>query len=142
MQGQDGSIRVLLGRVEVDGGRALGMLEHLRPGETPMLIEEALPARQRCLIGVLKPGPHAMLTVCDDGGGIAPDVFRHVFEPYFTTKPVGEGSGLGLAAVMGIVSDHGGAIDLISRPGRGATFRIFLPLLGTGAPVDGPHPAA
>ncbi|MFN3614930.1 MAG: sensor histidine kinase [Rubrimonas sp.] len=142
MQDREGSIRVLLGRVEVDGGRALGMLDHLRPGETPMLIEDDEPSRLRCLIGVLKPGPHAMLTVSDDGGGIAQEVFRHVFEPYFTTKPVGEGSGLGLAAVMGIVCDHGGAIDLISRPGLGVTFRIFLPLSETGASADGQRTAA
>lgn len=142
MQGREGRIRVLLGRLEVDGGRAQRMRELLQPGETPVLVDDSEPGRLRCLVGMLQPGPHAVLTVCDDGAGIAPEVFRHVFEPYFTTKSVGEGSGLGLAAVMGIVGDHDGAIDLLSRPGRGATFRIFLPLHQTGEPADGAHTAA
>jgi signal transduction histidine kinase len=66
--------------------------------------------------------------VIDTGSGIDAQALRHVFEPYFTTKPVGEGTGLGLAAVMGIVGQHGGAIALTTAPGRGSRFDVLLPL--------------
>ncbi|MGE0711258.1 MAG: PAS domain S-box protein [Planctomycetota bacterium] len=75
----------------------------------------------------LEPGDYAMLTVEDEGQGIAPDVLPHVFEPYFTTKPHGKGSGLGLATVYGIVRQAGGAIGLESQPGRGTRVVIYLP---------------
>jgi signal transduction histidine kinase len=70
---------------------------------------------------------HVRLRIADDGEGIAPELLTRVFEPFYTTKPVGEGTGLGLSAVHGIVSQHGGVIELASRPGAGTTFSIFLP---------------
>ncbi len=72
-------------------------------------------------------GEHLCLRVRDDGRGIAPEHLSHVFEPFFTTKDVGAGTGLGLAVAYGIVRDHGGWIDVESRPGAGATFRVYLP---------------
>jgi PAS domain S-box-containing protein len=75
----------------------------------------------------LPPGKYVRLTVRDTGPGIDPQIQKQIFEPYFTTKPVGEGSGLGLAVVQGIVESHGGAIQLISDIGKGACFYIYLP---------------
>ena len=70
----------------------------------------------------------AVIEVTDDGEGIAPDVLPHIFDPFFTTKDVGQGTGLGLSVSYGIVSDHGGFIDVKSRLGHGTTFLVYLPL--------------
>ena len=75
----------------------------------------------------LRVGPHARLTVRDTGQGMPPEVLDRIFEPYFTTKTAGEGTGLGLATVHGIVANHGGTVRVCSEPGRGATFSVFLP---------------
>jgi PAS domain S-box-containing protein len=69
------------------------------------------------------------LTASDTGTGIAPDVLPHIFEPFFTTKEPGQGSGLGLAQVHGIVGLHGGHIDVTTEVGQGTTFTIDLPAL-------------
>ena len=76
----------------------------------------------------LAPGPYLELTVTDAGHGIPPDIREHILEPYFTTKEKGVGTGLGLSVVHGIVKQHGGLIQVESEPGRGAQFRVFLPL--------------
>jgi signal transduction histidine kinase/CheY-like chemotaxis protein len=72
-------------------------------------------------------GPHAALEVADDGGGIGPEAMAHLFEPFFTTKDQGKGTGLGLATVYGIVKQSGGYVDVVNRPGEGATFAVYLP---------------
>ena len=65
--------------------------------------------------------------VVDDGHGIARSEQSKIFEPFFTTKPPGRGTGLGLSICYGIVSEHGGRIEVDSVPGKGSTFRIVLP---------------
>jgi two-component system cell cycle sensor histidine kinase/response regulator CckA len=79
------------------------------------------------------------LEIADSGTGIASDVLPHVFEPFYTTKPIGQGTGLGLATVYGIVRAAGGSIEVESEPGLGARFRISLPLVEEDVPVQTPQ---
>jgi two-component system, cell cycle sensor histidine kinase and response regulator CckA len=75
----------------------------------------------------LPPGPYVLLSVRDDGEGMAPDVATHAFEPFFTTKPKGAGTGLGLATVYGTVTQCGGEADIQSSAGAGTEVRVWLP---------------
>jgi signal transduction histidine kinase len=63
----------------------------------------------------------------DQGAGIPEETLPRIFDPFFTTKPPGQGTGLGLAIAQGIVTDHGGRIQVTSRPGKGSLFRVVLP---------------
>ncbi len=79
------------------------------------------------------PGKYIKLTVSDTGHGIPPDIIQRIFEPYFTTKEVSEGTGLGLAMIHGIVKSHNGAITVYSEPGQGTTFNVFFPVIEAAA---------
>jgi CheY-like chemotaxis protein len=83
--------------------------------------------------GVVPAGSYATLEVQDTGEGIDPSLASSIFEPFFTTKGPGQGTGLGLAVVYGIVRQNGGYVSVESAPGEGATFRIYLPDVGTAA---------
>jgi signal transduction histidine kinase/ActR/RegA family two-component response regulator len=89
-------------------------------------------------------GPHVRLSVSDTGHGMNAETQRRVFEPFFTTGEIGQGSGLGLAMVYGIVKNHDGHILCSSTPGQGACFKIYLPAIGTpqAMPVGEASPAA
>ena len=78
----------------------------------------------------LAPGDYAAWAVADTGDGIPPELLTRIFEPFFTTKPPEQGTGLGLATCHGIVRQHGGAIQVESRPGQGTRFTVFLPRTG------------
>jgi PAS domain S-box-containing protein len=75
----------------------------------------------------LKPGPYLRLIVSDTGHGIPPDVAKRIFDPFFTTKDPGEGTGMGLAVVHGIVKSHGGDISVYSEQEKGTSFHVYLP---------------
>lgn len=89
-------------------------------------------------------GDYLMIEVADNGPGIPPEILPRIFDPFFTTKDVGVGTGLGLSQVHGFAHQSKGAVDIESRPGQGATFRIFLPAVReaeTDADVDLAFPA-
>ncbi len=77
----------------------------------------------------LRPGTYLKLSVRDTGHGIAPAIAKRIFEPYFTTKKKGEGTGMGLAVIHGIVKSHGGDITVESTPGKGTAFHVLLPVV-------------
>jgi PAS domain S-box-containing protein len=102
MRDQGGVLKIQLTPLDVDGGLAADLPE-------------------------LKPGPYVKLTVIDSGKGMEPEIIPRIFDPFFTTKKPGEGTGMGLAVVHGIVKSHGGVIMVSSKPGQGSTFDVLLP---------------
>jgi signal transduction histidine kinase len=88
---------------------------------------EAMDGRGKVTIRTRLAGEEVVIEVADEGPGIADDVLPRIFDPFFTTKAPAQGTGLGLAIAQGIVADHGGRIEVATKPGAGATFRVVLP---------------
>lgn len=91
---------------------------------------------------LLGPGDHVQITVSDAGAGISPDAIQSIFEPYYTTKEQGKGTGMGLASVHGTVKKYGGAINVESRVGEGTVFTVLLPATKKRKPTKPYQPEA
>jgi hypothetical protein len=138
MIGEDVALRIRVSEepcmVEVDQGQLEQVLLNLAanardamPDGGTLAIEVSRSKGTPGQTGRVSRGPSVMMTVTDTGAGMNDDVQARIFEPFFTTKPAGSGTGLGLAMVYGAVEQNGGSIDVVSKPGRGSTFRIHLP---------------
>ena len=92
----------------------------------PLLLDQA----------TLPPGPYIRLSIRDTGCGMEPDVLNRIFEPFYTTKPLGKGTGMGLAVAHGIIAEHHGAITVESTLGEGSTFTLYLPRTVTSHIAD------
>jgi two-component system, cell cycle sensor histidine kinase and response regulator CckA len=103
---------------------------HLRIETSDVRLEDQYIDRKPA---VISPGRYALITVSDDGSGIPPEHLPHIFEPFYTTKAAGKGTGLGLATVYGIVKQNKGFIWAYSKPKMGTIFKIYLPC------VEGRH---
>ena len=150
----------LVEEVDPRNGRVLGDPTHLHqivlnlmtnaahamrhgPGRLRVALDPVRPgAPVPCAVGVvLAPGDYLRLTVADSGDGMGPEVLEQIFRPFFTTKAAGEGTGLGLSIVHSLVQDMGGGIQVVSAPGAGTAFRVFLPLCAeAAAPAPAPDP--
>lgn len=89
--------------------------------------EEQVDADMASIYSALNPGPHLRLWVRDSGSGIPPEIQAHIFDPFFTTKHPGEGTGMGLAVVHGLIQSHHGLIMVDSTPGNGTTLTMYFP---------------
>ncbi len=116
-------LQQLLTNLVLNARDALPNGGHLKLGLSRLTLEPGQPPPHP----ELPPGQWALLSVSDTGLGIPAEIQPRIFEPFFTTKEPGQGTGLGLAQVYGIVKQHDGYLDLTSQPGRGTTVTIYLP---------------
>lgn len=114
-----------------------------RRGVLTMALEEVvIDAEEAKNLGVKPEGAYARLSVGDTGHGLDGDTIPHIYEPFFTTKQPGDGTGLGLSMVREVVLDHGGAISLATQPGVGTTFHLYFPTIDAVTPEEADHPSA
>jgi signal transduction histidine kinase/ABC-type amino acid transport substrate-binding protein len=103
---------------------AMGEQGHLK-----ITVSRVIPQKIPTLVNELENKPYVKISVNDSGSGISPDIINKIFDPYFTTKKIGDGSGMGLTLVYSIIQSHQGAITVDSVPENGTTFDIYLPVI-------------
>jgi signal transduction histidine kinase len=99
---------------------------------------QAIAGRGTITVSTRRDGENVVITVADDGQGMSDEVRRRIFEPFYTTRPIGTGSGLGLAVSLGLVESHLGSIQVASEPGRGTTVEVRLPIRAPTSASSGP----
>ncbi|HYR01880.1 MAG TPA: ATP-binding protein, partial [Syntrophobacteria bacterium] len=115
--------------LRADPGQLQQVMLNLFNNAVDAIVAKHGPAGGELRIGVRPSGDsRAEITVTDNGSGISPENLTKIFTPFFTTKPVGKGTGLGLAVCYGIINKMGGTIQVSSTPGKGTTFTIYLPI--------------
>jgi signal transduction histidine kinase len=129
VQGDPGMIEQVILNLVVNARDAMPQGGQLRVATEPARFDKAAAQANP----EARAGEFVCLQVSDTGSGIAPEVLSHIFEPFYTTKEVGRGTGLGLATVYGIVKQHGGWVDVSSQLGEGSTFKVYLPAIPTPA---------
>ncbi|MDJ0784503.1 MAG: response regulator [Desulfosarcinaceae bacterium] len=103
-----------------------------RGGELKVMLEDTtLSAEDAARMPEVVPGDFLKISVCDTGEGIPPAAMERIFDPFYTTKELGKGTGMGLAVVHGIVKSHGGLVTVNSQVNRGTTFEVYLPVVST-----------
>jgi signal transduction histidine kinase len=120
------------------GGRLTISTRNVTVDGEDMLFE---PGKLRFAPHPIEQGEYVMVSVADTGEGMDFQILEHIFDPFYTTKAKGEGTGLGLSVVYGIVAQGGGSIRVITQVGIGTEFQVFLPRAEEDASVDNTQPA-